>query len=352
MTPYEILQTIEIELLENIARTLAKGNIGTAEWQIKKLGDMGRLDFENQAIIKKHIKGLDAAITKDISDELAKYSGQLDIMFQTALNSGAELSTFLPPNASQRIRDIISAAERSQSSLPNLLANSMLSGANEVYSNTINLATTKALASISTGNQALTETLRSWAEEGLPGLVDSAGRTWQPESYARMEMTTAKTNARTELCLERSEQYGNDLIEVDSHLGARPRCAAFQGRVYSRSGTDSDYTALADTSYGEAAGLFGVNCGHHMYPFFKGVSKQTYNQYNETENAEAYKDRQRQRLLERKIRAAKRQVSTLEAGGLDAADAKRLVKERQSLMRDFINQTKRTRQYDREQIIS
>ena len=54
--------------------------------------------------------------------------------------------------------------------------------------------------------------------------------------------------------------------------------------------------------------------------------------------------------MERRIRYAKREAATLEAAGLDAADAREKVKAAQADMRAFINRTGRTRRSDREQI--
>ena len=71
---------------------------------------------------------------------------------------------------------------------------------------------------------------------------------------------------------------------------------------------------------------------------------------HEAENNARYAESQEQRGLERRIRYAKREVTTLEAAGLDTADAREKVKAAQADMRAFINRTGRTRRSDREQI--
>ena len=108
-------------------------------------------------------------------------------------------------------------------------------------------------------------------------------------------------------------------------MGARPRCAPFQGRIYSRDGTSGkttdgagreiEYIPLTQTSYGEPAGLFGINCGHQQYPFIPGVNVQRYFPYDEEKNAEVYKETQKQRAMERQIRAQKRECMMLQEAG-------------------------------------
>src|SRR5574344_1273551 len=110
-------------------------------------------------------------------------------------------------------------------------------------------------------------------------------------------------NATTESQIERMDELDEDLIEVSSHAGARPLCAPYQGHVYSRTGKSTQYPSLDSTSYGEPAGLFGINCGHVMYPYFPGT-KQTYKPTDdESQNVEDYKESQKQRQIERSIRS-------------------------------------------------
>ena len=108
---------------------------------------------------------------------------------------------------------------------------------------------------------------------------------------------------------------------------------------------------ISSTSYGEPAGLYGINCGH-VPPnvFIPGLGKVRGTVPDEAENNARYAESQEQRGLERRIRYAKREAATLEAAGLDAADAREKVKAAQADMRAFINRTGRTRRSDREQI--
>ena len=146
----------------------------------------------------------------------------------------------------------------------------------------------------------------------------------------------------------KARDAGLDLVEVDSHAGARPGCEPYQGKVYSLSGNTEGYDKLSETSYGDLDGLFGINCGHNMYPYQPGTER-TYKPYPKSENEETYKNSQRQRYLERQIRAAKRQREVA-TGEEDKRKAQALLANRQKAMRNFIDDTGRTRLREREQI--
>ena len=169
------------------------------------------------------------------------------------------------------------------------------------------------------------------AEEGLTGFYDRSGREWSAQAYVTMDVRTTAANAAREAAMERNREYGNELIAVSSHPGARPLCEPYQGGVYSTDGSTGEttdlhgatisYYPLELTSYGEAAGLFGINCGHYPSPFIAGLSVVRKLDISREENERLYKESQQQRYMERKIRAQKTKADALAAAG-DAAGAK------------------------------
>jgi hypothetical protein len=152
---------------------------------------------------------------------------------------------------------------------------------------------------------------------------------------------------------------------VSQHPGARPLCYPWQCKVISRTDQARDVTdgadqpvhvyAQSETTYGEPAGLFGINCGHHPIPVIPGF---TYPQdgpaQDEEENRKAYEESQTQRAYEREIRYAKRDLEVAKATGDEEAvkEARKKVSQEQARMRAFIEDTGRVRRYDREQIAS
>lgn len=88
---------------------------------------------------------------------------------------------------------------------------------------------------------AFVEALR---REGVTAFVDKAGRRWSLHTYCSMVSRTTARQAETLAVL--SADNGQDLYRISQHNTACALCAPFEGRVYSKSGTDPDFPPLAD----------------------------------------------------------------------------------------------------------
>ncbi len=195
--------------------------------------------------------------------------------------------------------------------------------------NALGMGTAEVVVGAEPLQTAIRDTISKLSEKGIPAFVDRAGREWTPEAYVRMDIRTTVANTARQANFDRCGSFGINLIEVDAHAGARPLCAPYQGRIYSLdgssgtvkdgSGNEYSYEPLTSTSYGQAAGLFGINCGHHNYPFKPGVNFKRYfpleTEEAVEENAKTYAKFQKQRALERNIRAAKRDCMMCDAAG-------------------------------------
>ena len=126
--------------------------------------------------------------------------------------------------------------------------------------------------------------------------------------------------------------------------GARPLCYPWQAKVISRDdlsreaedfeGNKVHVYAQSETSYGQAAGLFGINCGHYPMVFIPGFSSIRGEPQDPEENEKTYKESQQQRALERKLRDEKLTYDVEKARG---ADPERLRYQRQKV-RDASNE--------------
>ena len=224
----------------------------------------------------------------------------------------------------------------------------------------LNEATGEVLAGASTHREAVRRAVKRMADDGLTGFVDRGGHHWSPEAYVSMDIRTTVTNTAHQATWARCDEYGLDLIVVSTKAAARPLCYPWQGKVLSRANRARDVTdidgntihvyAMSETSYGEPAGIFGINCGHFSSPFFPGLSKVRGQPEPESVNERKYAESQKQRYLERRIRRAKLDVAIAKATQDDEAvkDANRTLRARQAAMREFIRDTGRTRRRDRE----
>ena len=337
-----LIWQIESEMLDHLAGLLARGSIGSSEWQVRNLQSLGLLNQVNAETIKKYRP----QVIEAVSAEIKKLSAERLSMVDAASDMAGVVTKF----PDKRIAAIVTRWESEVAiKLETVYAN-MLRATGERYVQAVQEATAKAALGQS-GRKAVAEIVGKWAEFGLPGFKDAAGREWTPEAYASALVRSSSTQAATATQFARMEELGEDLVEVSSHLGARPKCAPYQGRIFSLSGKSTQYPALSDTSYGDPGGLLGVNCRHVLYPYFPGTEK-TFNPYPEERNETAYKNSQHQRAIERGIRKAKRELDLAQKIGDQASiqAAKSKVSERQKMMRGFIDDTGRRRDYDREQI--
>lgn len=356
MNPVDLLFDAENEILASIGDLLGRGKIASAEWKMDRLQKLGGLTEYAAKVLRRYRQAIEQGTLSEVEQAAMDQLLKSDAIFDKAKRAGATVASPLPTDSDPAIQATIRVWQNTARDQMNLAMATMLQNTGQLYADTINRTTAGVLTGSMSGREALIRTVREWAAQGIPSIIDKAGREWTTEAYANMVIRTNVTRVSHEVQLERSKEFGADLIEVSAHSGARPGCAPYQGKIYSVSGRSPDYPSLSSTSYGEAAGLFGINCGHFSYPFFPGISRQTYapdeTEEEKQENARTYEESQKQRALERSIRAAKREVAVFESLGDEGAlaQAKALVRDRQAAMRGFIEETGRTRQRGREQV--
>ncbi|MGH0741963.1 phage minor capsid protein [Bacillus paranthracis] len=350
----DVYNAMEDEILLNVARFLASNNgVLTKEsintWQIQQLAKMGSLTQANVITIAKYSGRSIDEVSKSL--EIAQYETvkRVDLPLQEAIRQGLLVAPAVPV-VGQTLEGILGKYVAQARNTFNLINTTMLDGARQVYLDVVNSTVGKVVSGTRTPRQAIKESLRKWADKGLPALVDKARKKWSPEAYLTMVTRSTVNNVANESQFAHMDSLGSDLIEVSSHNGARPLCAPFQGRIYSRSGMSKKYPAWSTTSYGEKAGLLGVNCRHVTFPFVEGMSTQRYFPMDQEQNDKAYQESQQQRKLERAIRKAKRELYMMEELGDSQAikEAKQKVTQKQAVMREFIKETGRRRRYERE----
>lgn len=352
----DIYNQLENDMLVAIGEALkGKTNLLDTDpeaWKIQQLEALGMLDAKAIRIIR-NVSGVSgrelSLMLKNIGLESIK-----DTEEQIRQLPPMQVVKPIPLEGSPTILSILNSAVNQATNILNLTNQSLLDATKQVYIDVVNKASLDVMSGFKTGSQALWSTLSKWAEKGLPVLTDKAGRVRSPEGYVRTVLRTSTNNMVHNMQDTRFEEYGIDLVEVSSHIGARPKCAPFQGRIYSLKQGHEKYPWIGTTSIGQPDGLFGINCGHYKHPFMEGVSIQRYEPYEEPENSERYKETQKQRYIERSIRKAKTRQEMFKAAG-DEENAKRageLVRNRQEAMRNFINDTGLTRRRDREKIFT
>lgn len=343
--PALLLSQLETDLMVSIVKHLSKGNIGTAAWQAEKLAQFGTVSRRLAKQIQESTPEVRAALSTLLDDAAKRAANGVDAAIPKTWAGS------LPADADEALRAVLFTWDTAAAEAINQLNAKMLGQAREMYTDVIEKATAEVLSGVKAGRAAIVDTSRALAKQGLSPFVDAAGRRWTTEAYAQTIIRSNVRNVTTNIQLERAQQWGKDLMGVTSHVGARPGCEPYQGRVFSISGDSKNYPALAETTMGDVDGLFGINCGHDLYPYTEGEPL-LYKPYPKEENDRAYENSQRQRLLERNIRAAKRDLEIAQATGVQSNidRAKKSVSHQQGRMRDFIDNTGRTRRSGRERI--
>lgn len=339
-----VLLDMEDDILREIAAQLSRdGDISdTSKWRIRQLARAGRFDKRAAAIIAGYSEVEDGQAMDAVLTAAETEIGYLDNAVQAANAAGlSEYFSDIP--AEESALGAAKAFQRQAASDLNLVNTVMGYKAKSAYVNAVNAiyrdtsegrqgtldimgkGAAKAVSGQMSLQEATRKTIRELAQKGIPAFVDKRGREWSPEAYVMMDMRSTLGNTARAAQDARCDQYGINLIEVSSHMGARPLCAAYQGRIFSRDGsrgvtTDGAggkiyYTPLSETSYGQPAGLFGINCGHVQYSFVPGINFQRYFPYPKEENDRRYMQFQQQRAMERGIRAAKRECMMLQEVG-------------------------------------
>lgn len=391
LTPAEILaisedlegiyqRTVD-DLLVNIARHFnISGWERTRYWEIKKLSEMGALTKESAAIIAKNTKMAPEEVEKAFLQVSEKACLDIDPQLKDAAAKGILQDPGTSVRTSPLMRQMVQGYVVQATDTLNMVNTTMLQSTLVAYQKAVSTAVNEAMLQeakeileagaleVVTGQEtkvrAIRKAMDQMARAGIPGFYDKRGRGWSPDGYVAMVIRTTSHNAAIQATRIRQQEYGGgDIFQVSSHPGARPLCYPYQGKFFSwstgpgeftdGSGRTQHYDNINDSSYGEPAGLFGINCGHHPIPMIPGYSYPQ-DQIEETpeENQKEYEESQVQRQYERQVREAKRELEIAKATGDEDAikAAKQKVAKEQAKVKAYTEQTGRVRRYDREQI--
>lgn len=354
-----VYQALEDEIFEMIAKRLVTKEDVTQdtvfEWQVDKLN---QLRLVNEDTIKALAKA-----TGKAEKEIRKAIYEAGI--QTIESVDEELKDIYPPLPKPSQIDAILESYVNQTfrELDNFVNQTLITTnygegtVTRMYRQIVEETTGKVLAGLKTTNKAIAETVIEWSRKGIDtAFVDRGGNVWHLERYAETVIRSTVNRTYNELRMSRMEDYDIDLVLVSSLPDPREICSEIQGKVASikePSENTSKYPSIYEFGYGTASGIRGINCRHMFFPFVDGVMENNQPQYSEEEMTKNRELRQRQRYLERQIRQAKRELKLAEIVGDEETilAKKRLVRRRQARMREFINETGRTRQYERERVI-
>lgn len=348
----------ELDIIRDIARRISTYDffIPSAEFQYKKLIEMGNIHEE----ILQTLSQLTPYTNKEI-EQLMEDAGAKAIRADDEIYEQSGLKP-TPLGQSQALLDVLDSGIKNTNGLFENLTRTTARTGSKQFEQILD----KAYMQITTGafdyNTAIRSALKDLAQNGIGAIEYPNGHINYIEAAVRRAVITGVNQTALKMQDVRADEMGSDLVETSAHAGARPSHARWQGKVFSRSGNHPKYPNFnLETGYGTGPGLGGWNCRHSFYPFFEGLSRPAYTkaelngmnaknyEYNGQKLTE-YEASQKQRAIERKIRAWKREYEGMNAAGFPTDEASAKIAQWQKIQRDFINQTGLKRQPEREQI--
>ena len=381
----EVYGAITDQIIINLARHFpfyVADNVPTSAfaYQTQMLAQMGQISKETIQIIRNNLDGVDDALKSVLEQSIIDAVRTTEPALFEAAKKGALSPAGIPVVAPNQMRAFQLYYQQSAEKL-NLVNTVMLESTKSAYQQAVSdvvseigladrinrtqlaldTATGEVVTGVSSWNTALRHATDKMANGGIVGFIDHGGHRWSAEAYTAMDIRTTVFNTARAAVWEENENFGNDLYMVSYHNGARPLCYPYQNKVISSinaartvqdiDGNTIEVLAQSATSYGEAAGLFGINCKHYPTPFIPGVSIIRGQPQNEEENNRVYEESQEQRRLERKLREEKRDVMMAKAQGRPQEEIDALREKARSTSQDiddFCQSTGRQRRRNRE----
>lgn len=358
----EIFQELEQDVINDIARRLKKSKrwTETAELQAEALRELGFSPYEIQMQVLDKIKA-DPEFIEEVTANTIEYKKTVKELIDKAVAEGkARGDDLLGSAADACYRDdlrlwqtagkyldnmtdlgqVIAFYQRQlQQSINNLtrttgfaIRGDGITPAGSAYQHELNKALIKSTSGAFTSEQAIQDAISKLAESGLRYVSYSSGVARNLDTTMRLAIRTTSAQMAGEISMNNLKDTGEDLVEVSYHAGARNEGyghmnhAQWQGKVYSISGRPHPEESLRlgyriekledATGYpSDPLGLCGYNCRHTFYPFFEDISEP--NPHEEEpkpfiwhgKSYDRYHAEQKQRQLEREIRAIKRQTA-------------------------------------------
>lgn len=344
----QLYSELENFILRDITRRLLSAGemTATADRLIWKLKQMG----ESQAAIEEKLRKLTGLTRKELRTLLqdAVLTSWEDDR-ATLGQLGIELSNPLENAAVIRVMD--AEYKKSLGELANLTRTTMKQSQIDLI-NMLDEADLRVVAGVQSYSAAVCDILDRYAGKGIEVLYPTGAKRTL-ESAVRMVVVTSMNQTAAQITNQYIVEGNIEYVLVSAHMGARvaqkgqPKEAdhsAWQGRTYKIIGSEPDYPNLLEaTGYNIDAktgqgtvinplGLHGYNCRHSHKPWDTRLRNPYVDEngnlkIDSEENSKRYKLQQKQRDMERSLRAWKRKliVKEQEIAGVAETDVKEIL---------------------------
>lgn len=323
----KLMAELQDDIISDICRRITKANLltPTAEWQLEKANQLTLSSREVKKRIAAKLK-VQEKLVKELYTEAVRTAIDEDAkIYKMAIAEGIlsdnyreKLTTY---TRSVAFSNAVKRGLKNTNGLMRNLTNSAAAAANRQLSDALDLAYLKVASGAFTPQDAIFEAVKKLGAEGIKCVNYASGRSDQLDVAVRRAVVTGIGKTCCDLQLDLANEMDCQLVEVSSHLGARPSHAEWQGKIYSLVKGHPKYPYFYDaTGYGTGDGLGGWNCRHSFFPYFEGLSTPANApDFTKSENEQVYHDTQKQRSYERAIRQSKRELAALDSARKEAS---------------------------------
>jgi hypothetical protein len=350
-----LYEQAELALIEKVTRALAEG-LDSPLWVELKLQAIGHLRTAIEDIIDALQVDAAGAIRQAVAEAYDRGA-------QAAVAELGALAVTAPaiPAGTHAVDRLAAALVQETSATHARILRSGL----DVYRQVIAQATSAPLLGASTRREAAARALARFADRGVTGFVDRAGKAWNLTSYTEMATRSALGRAAVQAHTDRLGAAGIDLVVVSNAPEECPRCKPWEGEILRRDGASGEGTVEVEHATEDdrmvsvrvagslpearAAGLMHPNCRHSVSIYLPGLTRPPAPKTDRTRAT--YEQSQQQRYLERQVRLWKRRA----AGSVDDAartKANAKVRAYQGRIRELVAATGLPRKSHREQLTS
>ena len=324
----ELYRQLEDYIFKDIAYRLLKSQSvsGTADRLIWKLEQMGESRAEIMNKLSK-LTGLSKRELKELLQDavITSWNDDLSTFNQMGIN-------IVNPLENQAVMSVMNAEyQKCQGELNNLTRTTM-NQAQVDLTRMLDEAEMRVASGVQSYSSAVCEILDNYAKKGM--VVEYPTGTHRSlEAAVRCCVVTSMNQTSAQITNQYILEGGIEYVLVSAHLGARiqqpgqPYLAGhenWQGKVYRIRGSEPGYPNLLEmTGYdiGENGagkvvnplGLHGYNCRHSHQPWDKALKNPYIDENGKStidteESRKLYQNQQKQRAMERSIRATKRRL--------------------------------------------
>lgn len=316
----------EAVLLERLAKAL-EADIESPRWAELKLASVGNLRAAVETVTEALQRDTGGAVRRALVEAYNR-GRQAAVAELGALDIGRELvAREALPNAPAVDRLAASLAADTRPVYVRITRSVV-----DAYQRIVGRVSGGVLLGAATRREASQRALNQFAQRGITGFVDRAGRSWDMASYAEMAVRSVTARAAVEGHVDALAEIGVGLVIVSDAPLECPLCRQWEGEVLTLGGQSGPHTVRAEHAAppeqprqgllrrrgpaptvvvhvagslleARAAGLFHPNCRHSLSAYLPGVT--TRPPHHATPGT-TYEDTQRQREIERHIRRWKR----------------------------------------------